>query len=334
MLPSLSRLSLQVPQVPIDAHGKRKLSDTEDLPLGLVKALVAATLQWTTHKAHYHLQIAKDSMSHTVVRNAQGGFEVNVDFHKVRSPSTLKHVTIDLPAPFEAPQDPLIQTVPQDTYNALERAVWDHMAGKQIMRREDFESFGPELTEQMKIALNNGPWEGLEIQNPRIRMHHDTSTNSPMWHNDASNPLSEEVVTFYVRYRPEDGPLRDEQMPRIVKGPVPWVDMEQLARDVLWPLGFLYFGPLKTYKVDFNGGPLNSLKSTYDRYIKDGINSKYFEVVPWPKNAFVRVSGTFHMGPNPTRKVQSKPDKRNGRIFLAFRTGRTVADSMKETPVV
>lgn len=306
---------------------KRKLIDTEDLPLGLVKALVAATLQWTTQQARYFRQIAKDSMSHTVVRNAQGGFEVNVNFHRVRVPGSALNKKIDLPAPFEAPRDPLIQTVPQDTYNELEQAVWGYLAGKPP-QSEDVEEFGPELTEKVKIALKNGPWEGLEIQKGRIRSHRDASTKSPSWHNDASNPLSEEVVTFYVRYNKGDGPLCDEQMPRMVKGPVPWVDMEQIAIRVLGPLGFLDLGS----DVNFNGGPMNSLKSTYDRYIKDGINSAYFEVVPWPKNAFVRVSGTFHVGPNPTRKGQPKPGERKGRTFLAFRTGRTVADSMKATP--
>ena len=324
MLPSLTKIPIVT-----TIDGKRKLGDTNDLPLELVRALVTATLQWTTHKVRFHLQIDKGSMRHTVVRNAQGGFEVNVYFRFARSDvSTEKHVTIALPAPFEAPKNPLTQNVSQTTYDALEQAVWSHLKGKH-MPLEDFESFGPELTNLIKTVLNNGPWKGLDIQKQRIRLHSDASTKSPKWHNDASNPLSEEVVTFYVRYNSRDEPLGDEQMPRMVQGPVPWVDMEEIAKSVLRAVGH----DRNSVDLVFNGGPLDSLKNTYDRYIKDGINSGHFTVVPWPKNAFVRVSGTFHVGPAtlPTQQGQSKPDKRKGRIFLAFRTGRTVADSMRDT---
>ena len=102
MLPSLSGLSLQVPHVPIDALGKRKLSDTD--PIELVRALVEAALLWTTHKARAHRQIHKSTMRHTVVEKEQGGFEVDVHFRKESSTaSTTNHVKIDLPAPFEAP---------------------------------------------------------------------------------------------------------------------------------------------------------------------------------------------------------------------------------------
>ena len=321
MLPSLSGLSLQVPHVPIDALGKRKLSDTD--PIELVRALVEAALLWTTHKARAHRQIHKSTMRHTVVEKEQGGFEVDVHFRKESSTaSTTNHVKIDLPAPFEAPRAPLIQTVTQDTYNRLEQAVWDHLTGKHVSPFEDEESFGPELTDLIETALKDGPWGGCEIQKPRIRVHGDASTKTPLWHNDASNPRSEEIVTFYVRSGKGHAPLSAERMPRIVQGPVPWVDMEQIAESVLRALGFDFSS------MDFNGGPLPSLKSKYDRYIRDGINSKHFEVVPWPENAFVRVSGTFHAGPAPGRWNQSNPDVRKGRIILAFRTGRTVADSM------
>ena len=323
--------SLRKIPIVMTIDGKRKLDETADLQLELVRALVTATLQWTTHKKQNRLQIYRDTMHHTVVRNAQGGFEVNVHFRFARSEaSTEKDVTFALPAPFEAPPDPLTQQVDDNTYDALEQAIWSYLKGKN-MSLYDLESFGPELTNLIKTVLNDGPWKDLDIQKPRIRLHRDGSTKSPKWHNDASNPNSEEVVTFYVRHNPNDNALDDERMPRFVKGPVPWVDMEETARSVLravWRGKSTFISD----DLDFNGGPLDSLKSTYDRYIKDGINAGYFTLHPWPKNAFVRVSGTFHVGPppRPTRQGQSQTDERKGRIFIAFRTGRTVADSMKD----
>lgn len=323
MLPNLSKLLL-VPTT----DGKRKVSETDDLALNLVSALVNATLQWTTHKARYGHQIYKDTMRHTVVRNDQGGFEVNVHYRFVRSsPSTEEHVTITLPAPFEAPQAPLTQQVDQTTYEKLEQAVWSHLQGMHIPL-EDLDGFGPELTNLIKTALGSGPWKGLDLKEPKIRLHRDASTHAPKWHNDARNPLSEEIVTFYVRYKKYDGPLDDERMPRIVQGAVPWVDMEDIAKRVLRAVGL---GKYADIPISFNGGPLDSLRNTYDLHIADGIRSGHFTVQPWPKNAFVRVSGTFHAGPPAAKKRpgQPKTDDRKGRIFLSFKTGRTVSESMK-----
>jgi len=321
MLPNLSKLLL-VPAT----DGKRKVSETDDLALNLVSALVNATLQWTTHKARYAYQLYKDTMRHTVVRNDQGGFEVNVHYRFERSsPSTEKHVTITLPAPFEAPQAPLFQQVDQTTYEKLERAVWSRLEKKHIPL-EDLHGFGPELTNLIETALGSGPWKGLNLEEPKIRVHRDASTHAPKWHNDASNPLSEEIVTFYVRHKENDVPLDHERMPRIVQGAVPWVDVEDIAKRVLSAVGLGRYDDLR-----FNGGPLDSLKNTYDLHIADGIRSGHFTVQPWPKNAFVRVSGTFHIGPPAAKKRpgQPKTDDRKGRIFIHFKTGRTVSESMK-----
>ena len=324
MLPSLARIPIFTA---ID--GKRKLGDTNDLPLELVSSLVKATLQWTTHKVRFQYQIDKDTMRHTVVRNAQGGFEVDVHFRFARS-SIEKHVTITLPAPFEAPQDLLTQHVDQNTYDVLERAIWNHAKGL-TPQLDDFESFGTELTDLIRTVMNEGPWKDLGVQYPRIRLHRDASTRSPKWHNDASNPLSEEIITFYVRYNGRDEPLDDERMPRFVKGPVPWVDMVDVAQRVLHAVG--YNSTVTESTLGFTGGPLDSLQSTYDHFIREGVKSGIFTVHYWPKRSFVRVSGTFHVGPPPRRKRpgQDKIDERKGRIIISFRTGRTVADSMRAT---
>lgn len=322
MLPNLSKLST-VPTI----DGKRKLSETDDLALNLVSALVNATLRWTTQKARYAYQIYSDTMRHTVVRNDQGGFEVNVHFRFVRSnPSTEKHVTITLPAPFKAPQAPLIQHVDQTTYMNFERAVWDQLRATHI-GLDDVDGFGPELTNLIETALGSGPWNGLSVKEPKMRLHRDASTRSPKWHNDASNPLSEEIVTFYVRFNQNDGPLDDERMPRIVQGAVPWVDMEDISKRVLSAVGLGRFAE----DIAFNGGPLDSLQSTYHLHIEDGIRSGHFTAQPWPKVAFVRVSGTFHVGPPAAKKRpgQPKTDDRKGRILLSFKTGRTVSESMQ-----
>lgn len=334
MLPDLSLLQLCPTSAP-----KRKLDDEGDLPLALVRSLVSVALNWASQKARFWRQLHKESLQYTVDRNTEGGFDVRLRFRRARGAddaSTEKQVTISLPPPFAAPLKPLTMAVDQNTYESLEKAILKHVAETRYLGdiQDDLESFGPEVTELLKGVLDakDSPWQGLQIQDPkRIRMHFNASTYSPKWHNDAATPGSEEVVTFYVRNNPSNAPLADENLPRIVSGDVPWVDHIQIAVTVLRAVGFNE----DTETVAGNGGPAPSLASAYSRFIDDGVNSGHFVVDPWPKLSFVRVSGTFHIGPKPFRKQKGGPerDPRSGRVFIAFRTGRTVAQSMATEPV-
>jgi len=325
-----------MPVSPID--GKRKLEAMADLPLGLVRALVTVILNWTTQKVRFHNQLDKNTMHHEVERNAQGGFEVRVHFRSARSAedeTSEKHVTVVLPAPFDAPTEPLAMPVDQVTYESLEQAILKHTKETRSYG-DDLESFGPAVMAllQTVVGAKDSPWEGLEIQRPRIRFHGDASTQSPRWHNDAPNPHSDEIVTFYVRSNPQNAPLADEEMPRFVRGPVPWMDMLTIGISVLDAIGFSSGTSSASDYMNSDSGPLDSLQSAYSRFIKDGINSRHFVISTWPKRAFVRVSGTFHMGPTPFKKQKGGPesDPRKGRVFISFKTGRTVADSMKPKP--
>lgn len=313
---------------------KRKLDDdVSDLPLLLVRSLVSVVLNWATQKTRFWRQLHKETMQYTVDRNTQGGFDVRLRFRRARSAddaSSERQITISLPPPFAAPPKPLSMAVDQNTYESLERAILKHVTKQRYQgtTQDDLESFGPEVMELLRHVLDakDSPWQGLPIQNPKIRMHADASTASPKWHNDAANPDTDEIVTFYVRNNPANAPLADENMPRIVRGDVPWVDHVQIAVTLLRAVGFDVDGDT----ILANGGPSESLASAYHRFIDDGINSGHFAVDPWPKRSFVRVSGTFHIGPKPFRKQKGglERDPRNGRVFIVFRTGRTVAESM------